>query len=1323
MRIVIVALLVAGAPGIFAAQQDRSLPLFFFPNTGQAGASVRYIAQTPDLAAQFLDGSAVFQAGGHRLSVRFAGAEPGVSIEARERLEGNANFFLGTSGWKTDVPTYGRIVYKGVYPGIDMSYGGTGRHVKSEFLVSPGANPGLIRMEYSEPVAIDSKGNLTAGGFVEQAPQVYQKNEPIAGRYRLLDAHTVGFEIGAYDSGAPLLIDPTISYSTYLGGSGLTAITGVAVDSSSNLYVTGWTEALNFPVAGAYQATNQGSVNVVVAKLNSAGSALLYATYIGGKSTDKGAAIAVDSSGEAYVTGSTSSSNFPLVLSNRSTIGGSTTAFVLKLNAAGNALLYSGYLGGTSYDTGNAIAVDSGGHAYIAGDTQSANFPNQNSLQGPIGGGTDAFVTVFSPAGVIQFSTFLGGSGNEHAGGIAVDALGDVFVGGSTTSANFPTTVPLQSALKGTQDAFLTKITYAGVVGFSTYFGGSGGSPQQINAVALDSAGNAYVTGVTTSTDFPVTTGAFQNAIGGPQNAFAAKITAAGTLAYSTFLGGAAYDWGSGIAVSAAGNAYVGGYTASQDFPVANAAQTAFGGLYDAFISEFNSAGNGLIFSTFYGGAGSDTANAIALDASANIYVGGQTGSSNFPLTNAYQSTLAASSTGWVARIGVSAVPPTTPAVVSVSPTSGSGSTVTFTAKYSDSGGGSTLTSAALLVNSTASPAYGCYVSYNPGLNVFSLYNDAGTAVLSTVTPGGQAAQNDECALNGVGSSATVSGTSLTVTFAITFQTPFTGSQSVYLSAADASSNTGLQVEGAYTVTIAPGTPQISSVSPNAGSGTGATFTFVYSDTVYANNLTSAAFLFNTSVSFSNACYVVYNIAASTVTLTANNGTSTTSVALGSSTALQNSQCTVTNTSATQSGLSIVFSASVYFKGAFNGTQNIYMYAAVGSLNTGWVAEGTFAASNGGQPQVVSVVPNSGTGPAERFTFTIADPGGASYLNYAAIVFAPTTAPVPANPQPASSANSGLCILEWDGNAGTLALTYNNPALGAEPCPFGGASGCQTPIAINSQCTLNFANSTVVRGATQVLITLDLTFNSAFSGPKYVYMYAGESGANTGSFATVGSPAATWTVTGGTPTDVNASVIGYTSGAPVGACLGGEVVPCPSLSTNLGIIGSTYYNQNVCAPGKGSCEATFVFTTSDSNSQSNITGVNLLFTTGTPANLASSCFVHYDRTITYLGAVAIGLLVNSPTGSPPYDFVLTPSNFVLDPSNNNEPYKFVGYSDFLANTQCRVEWSSLPIVNGNLLAIAQILFYSPFTATKSVYVQVLEPGENNPWVYLGTWTG
>ena len=361
-------------------------PSFFFPNTGQTDPAVQFIVQTPGLTARFRRDRAIFQAHQRQITVRFAGANPDAAIEGLDVLAAKINFFLGNSGWKTDVPSYSKIIYRGLYPGIDMTYGGTGRQLKSEFLVAPGAAPSRIRLAYSEPVSIDAEGNLLAGSdFQEAVPEVYQKigaqRVKIGGRYRLLDAHTAGFEIDSYDASAPLVIDPTVSYCTYLGGSGVTSITGVATDSNSNLYVTGWTAALNFPIDGAVEASNQGGVDVIVAKVNPSGSALLYATYIGGRSGDQGAAIAVDSLGQAYVTGSTASSNFPLVLSNRSALGGSTAAFALKLNATGNTLLYSGYLGGTVYELGTAIAVDANFNAYVAGNTESSNFPILNATQ------------------------------------------------------------------------------------------------------------------------------------------------------------------------------------------------------------------------------------------------------------------------------------------------------------------------------------------------------------------------------------------------------------------------------------------------------------------------------------------------------------------------------------------------------------------------------------------------------------------------------------------------------------------------------------------------------------------------------------------------------------------------------------------------------------------------------------------------------------------------------------------------------------------------------------------------------------------------------
>lgn len=1240
MRLII-GLLLAAVPGFSAAQQGPSLPLFFFPNTGQADRSVQYIAETPDLSALFTRESVAFQVNRKQASVRFVGANQDVSIGGVDALAAKINFFLGSAGWKKDVPSYSRIVYRGLYPGIDMTYSGVGRQVKSEFLVSPGANPGLIRLQYSQPVSIDTEGNLLAGAdFREAAPEIYQQRGAervkISGRYRILDEYTAGFDIDAYDRTAALVIDPTISYCTYLGGSGTTAITGVAVDSSDNLYVTGWTAALNFPIDNAVEASNQGGVDVIVAKLNAAGTALVYATYIGGRANDQGAAIAVDSLGQAYVTGETSSSNFPLVNSNRGGIGGATTAFALKLNAAGNTLLYSGYLGGTVYDVGSAIAVDTNFNAYVAGTTQSSNFPILSPTQAAFGGGVDAFVTKLNPTGTITFSTFLGGSGNEETGGIAVDSVGNIFVAGGTSSTNFPVLLPYQSTLAGTQDAFIAKITFGGAIAFSTYLGGSGGSPQQASAIALDSAGNPYVTGVTTSSNFPVTAGAFQTLLNGLQNAFVSKLSNTGqTLVYSTYLGGSSYDWGYAIAVNTAGDAYIGGATSSVDFPQVGAVQAAFNGAYDAFVTELNFGGTALLFSTYYGGSGSDTANAIALDLNSNIFIGGQTSSSNLPLVAPIQSASAASSTGWLLRLGVTAPPTTTPSVTSVSPASGSGSSVTFTAQFTDSGGASVLTTAALLLNTSASTGSGCYVSYNPAMNLFSVYNDAGTAVLVTLSPGAGSAQNDQCVLSGAGSSVTVSGTTLTVTFSLSFLPAFAGSKTVYLLAADANSSTTLTAETSFTITVNPGTPQLVSVSPSLGTGSAQTFTFVYSDTVAASNLSNVALLFNTSMNAALACYVVYSVGSSTISLISDSGVGSASQPLSSPSTLQNSQCVVGPTSASQSGLTLSFTVTITFKGPFNGAKNIYMEDSTASLNSGFVLMGAYTVNAGGAPVAVSAVPGSGSGPGERFSFTVSDSAGSGFINSAAILFA-------------SSFNmTNACYLIWDGTANTVSLTFDNPANGQTPFPPG-AQG----IATNEQCTMNAANSTIVKGATQVIITLDLTFNSTFFGAKNIYLFAAEPFANSG-WTTVG----TWTVTGGASSALSVS---------------------PS-------------------SGSGS-SPTFVFTVSDSSSQTNLTGATMLITSGAPTNIANACYLVYNRTTS-----TIGLWDNT--------------------GNTTLTTKGIGSSTTVQNSQCAVGFTVMFISGDSMQFSIQLVFNTTnFAGAQSIYLEANEPSTNSGFVYQGSWT-
>jgi hypothetical protein len=1151
-------LLLAVVPAA-AAGSGPGLPLFFIQDSPS-----RYVVAVPSVHACFDRTGVEFGAPRDSVHVRFAGVRADARIEPAGEM-GPVSVLTGAeeSQWRRRLSSFRELRYHGLYPGIDLVYAADARgRLKAEFHVAPGADPRLIRLEYSAEVTIGEDGVLHAGALSEQAPEIFQAaaqgTVAVPGRFRLLGPKAAGFEIGPYDRTKPLIIDPVISYSTYLGGSGMGAVTGVAVDSGGNLYAAGWTEALNFPIVAPVQAANQGGVDVFVVKLSPSGNSLLYATYIGGQGDDRAAAIAVDSSGLAYVTGSTTSTNFPLVNAYQVAKGGSKTAFAFKLGAFGYQLQYSTYLGGANYETGNAIAVDGSGNAYIAGDTQSANFPVLNAAQASIGGGADAFVAKLNAAGSLAFSTFLGGSADEHAGGIAVDSSGAMYIAGGTYSTNFPVVNAVQSTPGGGQDAFVAKLPPSGApIAYSTYLGGSsGGSPEQANGIAVDASGNAYIAGVTNSANFPVTAGAYQTLFGGVSEAFVTKLNAFGNgLVFSTYVGGSSFDWAAGIGLDSSNRVYVTGYTSSADFPRVNAVQSAFGGLYDAFLCELNAAGNGVLFSTYFGGSGSDVANALAVDASGNMFIGGQTSSTDLPLTGALQTSNLGGSTGWLARVGVTAPPVQTPSVVSVSPASGSGNTVTFTAQYADTGGAAALSSVSLLVNTTASLSYGCAITYNPAANVFTLANDTNTGSF-TVTPGGGSQQNSQCALNGLGSSAASSGSTLTVTVSLTFLPGFSGTKSVYLYAADSGSNTGWVSEGSWTVTIPPPQPSANTVSPNASSGSSQTFTFVFSDTQSASNLTGMAMLFAPSLTFTNACYVVYDWNAGTLALVWDNGLGSDSRPLGSSTVLQNSQCQIGAFSTAISGLSEILTINITFKGPFSGAKNIYMYASEGSLNTGWVQRGTYTVTAGGLPTAVSVIPGSGSGPGQRFSFTISDPGGSSYLTGLAALFSTSL----------STANA--CSLVYDRASNTVSLAYDNPANGATPVVPGSAA-----VASNSQCTLKGANTTVVIGTNSIVLTADLSFNASWFGSKNIYLLASETTVNSG-WVTVGA----WTVTGGAPT------------------------------------------ADSVTPSSGSGNSpSFTFTVSDSSFAGNISGMSMLLTSGAPSNIANACYLVYDRAASTIG--------------------------------------------------------------------------------------------------------
>jgi sugar lactone lactonase YvrE len=676
------------------------------------------------------------------LRMELKGANRQAQVSGSDELPGTTNYFIGDdpTRWRTRVPSFAKVHYTGVYPGIDLIYYGNQRRLEYDFVVAPHANPGQVELHFSgaQQLKLDHDGNLLVfgdnGEVAFEKPVVYQDEKgqrvPIKGRYALLANHTVGFKVGKYDRSKALVIDPTLSYATYLGGSTEDAGTAIAVDATGNIYIIGFTADADFPVtAGSFQTTNTvDNLVAFVAKLNAAGSALVYSTYLGGTASNTRVSgndafgIAVDTAGSAYICGETFASDFPVTTGafqtkNNGFANSVQNAFISKLSPDGTALVYSTYLGGsgltisTDFFDGDSplrMAVDGAGSAYVVGTAHSTDFPTtpgayQLTNKAAANLASNAFVAKLSPNGSsLAYSTYLGGSGvsasssnfdNEGAGeagyGIAVvttgDATGEAYVTGYTFSPDFPVTAnSYQQVNHATANvganAFVSKLnaTGTGLVG-STYLGGTGRAISNGNSsldasengddgigVVLDTSGDAYVIGVTSSSDFPTTTGAYQTtnkaAANLASNAFVSKLDPTlSTLMYSTYIGGSGVasgtagetglgDFGTGIAIDGAGDAYITGATESRDFPVtSDAFQTGprTAQVFDSgFFTELNPSGSALQYSTYLGGSGAGSYGGtdfsffngdffydIALDASENIYLTGYAYSYDFPVT------------------------------------------------------------------------------------------------------------------------------------------------------------------------------------------------------------------------------------------------------------------------------------------------------------------------------------------------------------------------------------------------------------------------------------------------------------------------------------------------------------------------------------------------------------------------------------------------------------------------------------------------------------------------------------------------------------------
>ena len=741
------------APAMTAEQRGRvrasldALPLAFEANQGQADPQVKYTARGNGYSV-FLTGSdAVFAISsakhppeqqsrtGHAhslprttekvesaaIDMRLVGGNLKPEVVAGNELPGVTNYYVGSDSknWHTGVKQYSAVSYRDVYPGVNMVFHGAQRQLEFDFVVSPGADPKTIGLGFkgAKRLATDAAGNLvlasSAGDVVLHKPVAYQekdgKREIVEAAFLVKNRNEVGMNLGAYDRGRELVIDPTLSYATYLGGSAEDEIFGIAVDGSGNMYVAGQMDSPTFP-SSTGTVSNVGNFDAFVTKISASGTSVGFTTLIAISGTGIDSALGVAVSGSnAYVVGNTSSAVFPSTVTLGP--GGGQDAFVASLNGTSGAANYVTRIGGTGSESGLAIAVDSSGNAYIGGETDSTDFPAPSGIYTSTTGTPDGFVAKLNPAGsALVFSTYLGGSNADVVTGIALDGSNNVYVGGITSSTDFPTTSGvLQTTAKGGGDSFVTEIKADGsALVYSTYLGGTG-SDQVLGIAVNATTGEAYVSGNTNSSDFPTANAAQTSNMGG-DDVFVSKLNATGTgLVFSTYYGGTLDEVGTSIALDPLADAYVTGRTSSSDFPVSGSPfqGTLNGSNSDAFITEFSNTGS-VVYSSFFGGTGVENSiagdpsqgaiGAVAVDSSSNAYMAGGTASttgftatSPLPCCTSYAGGL---SDGFVAKVGAApadfsvAVSPS-----SISTTSGqTTSTITVTVSSVNSSYGQAVT-------------------------------------------------------------------------------------------------------------------------------------------------------------------------------------------------------------------------------------------------------------------------------------------------------------------------------------------------------------------------------------------------------------------------------------------------------------------------------------------------------------------------------------------------------------------------------------------------------------------------------------------------------
>jgi len=1258
----------AGNPPKAAA---LAIPLFFEPgDTGAAGAPSRFDLRGKSWSAVVTPASLeVRLAGSGAYRMAWVGADRAAAVQGLQRLPGVTNYFVGNdaSKWRTGIPQFQRVEGIQIYHGVNVDYYSSERDLEYDVHIAPHVSPARLRMRFDgvAGMRLNGEGDLTfqvgETRLTHRRPTAYQwrdgRRVPVPVSYQVGRNGQVGFAVGKYDRNLPLVIDPVLSFSTYLGGAGDDVGQAIAVDSAGFVYVIG--------------SANTSGFEFLVAKLNPATSQIVYLTYLGSPG-DMGTGIAVDASGQAYITGS-AGPGFPLVnpLPSMSTSYG---AVVAKLSATG-ALIFSTLIAGSGGSGGNSIALDSAGNIYVVGYA-GPGLPVKNPYKSTLAGGLNAFVAKVDNSGSsLLFATYLGGSGYDGANAVAVDPSGNVYVAGYTSSTDFPLVKSVQGpgGLNGSgSSGFVAELDSTGSnLLYSTYLGsGSFGGLWPNSAatgIAADAAGNAYVAGWTDTQNFPLLN-PLQNEIGATRECFVSKFSSGGALAFSTLFG-SLYGECAALALDSKGRILIAGFASNADLPLVDPWQTDVGGAGQVgFVTMLDNGGSQALFSSILGPAtGQANFAGVAADASGAIYVTGKTLGSGYPLARPAQSSTA----GEYAAV-VSGIQPSSACTYQVSPLTlpdtplGASPTYTITVtapagcvwnavthashmhlagadwvKYLGSGNGSvqlvvepytggpdSTAEAVVAGQRVATTLKGsCTFSLNPveitlglsgGPGAFDVIYGTGCTYTATTSdswisigPPGSGVytswvkflaapsttpREGAISVNGVtfavhqNASGTSSGitspapgsqlTGPTATFTWTlgrdYSNPFLciGSTLSSCSAAGvipgpAGSSLafvdGLPVDGStvhvifdvlgpggyqsitYTYTAAVGVPnpaiEFNPVTPSGFTDSFATFTFTAWDTRGASELTEIYAWFTPSLSAadsSHTCMFRYEPKTSLIYLQGDDGKSWSSLSPGSSGNLNNSQCAVNMsfTSGSLSGNLVTLEPQVTFTTAFGGVKQIGMHAVGAAGDSGpwqkvgdWTVPGPYV-----PPRNVSVSPNAGSGPSGRFVFTFAAPsGGFSSLSWVWMWFK-------TGPAPASTADlTNSCLISYSPPNNVFGLYSDSAGMLSGGAP-GGAGHAE-----NSRCSLNNHTSSAVTSAGYLTITLDLTFfTPLFAGPQNIWMRAVDGEAETGL-----QKMGTWTV---------ASTSGITLATSPNPSAFGQAVTLTATVTGGGAGNVTFYD-------------------------------------------------------------------------------------------------------------------------------------------------------------------